>query len=82
MLRNKTAFTEDIQKHIGVDPRVLNALLESPVPNNNLAVSRRCRNNKQGSQEVHMIAAVLKSGSFLEKKQNKKKNQERHLFEH
>lgn len=38
MLRNKTAFAANVQRHIGLDPLVLGALLESPVPNNNLEV--------------------------------------------
>lgn len=43
MLRNKTAFIADVQKHMDLDPAFLHTFLETPVPNNNLEVSWRCK---------------------------------------
>lgn len=38
LLRNKTAFIADVQRHMDFDPAVLYLLLETTVPNNSLAI--------------------------------------------
>ncbi|XP_074551593.1 glucosylceramide transporter ABCA12-like [Halichoeres trimaculatus] len=38
MLRNKTAFVEDVQRHTDLDPTALWTLMETALPNNNLVI--------------------------------------------
>ncbi|CAJ1079858.1 uncharacterized protein abca12 [Xyrichtys novacula] len=38
MLRNKTAFVEDVQRHTDFDPTALQLLMKSTLPNNNLVI--------------------------------------------
>ncbi|XP_044222425.1 glucosylceramide transporter ABCA12 [Thunnus albacares] len=38
LLRNKTAFVLDVQKHMDFDPTVLTLLMETALPNNNLQI--------------------------------------------
>ncbi|XP_038576238.1 uncharacterized protein abca12 isoform X3 [Micropterus salmoides] len=38
MLRNKTAFAEDVQRHMNLDLAALNLLMETTLPNNSLVI--------------------------------------------
>lgn len=43
LLRNKTAFVQDVEQRQILDSTTLNLLMETPLPNNNLEVSQMCK---------------------------------------
>ncbi|KAM4608568.1 glucosylceramide transporter ABCA12 [Polymixia lowei] len=63
MLRNETAFVLDVQQHMNFDPRVLDLLMETNLPNNNLLILswllnlRHCANST--SLNMNQTEAII-----------------------
>uniref|UniRef100_UPI003AAEC31A uncharacterized protein abca12 n=1 Tax=Centroberyx gerrardi TaxID=166262 RepID=UPI003AAEC31A len=63
MLRNKTAFVLDVQRHVGIDPHTLNLLMETTLPNNNLVILswlvnlQHCKNS--ASLNMNQTEAII-----------------------
>ncbi|XP_071381008.1 uncharacterized protein abca12 [Centroberyx affinis] len=63
MLRNKTAFVLDVQRHVGIDPHALNLLMETTLPNNNLVILSWLVNlqhcNNSASLNMNQTEAII-----------------------
>lgn len=71
LLRNKTAFLMDVQRHMDFDPAALRLLLETTLPNNNLVVSQGHPQSvptysiPRGSEHLISTSFILKTESVV-----------------